>query len=162
MKPYSTSSLIRNLQQSKLFAECPDCGEEFSLSKALLFDGRGKFPHKAQQVRLEWEQEIKERITDLAKRYQRAKTKSEKTAVAVGIGKIIEKILPAHKNFNMIPADCRFLAEPIDMIVFDGLSKNKINNITFMDVKTGRAHLNTHQKRIRDAISDHNVEWRTV
>ncbi len=160
--PSNISGYIRNLQKSKLFAECPHCGDEFSLSKALLFDGTGKFPDKAQQVRLEWEQEIKDRIADLAERYQRAKTKSEKTAIAVGIGKIIEKILPAHKNFNMIPADCRFLAEPIDMIVFDGLSNNKIKNITFMDVKTGKAHLNTHQKIIRDAINDHKVEWRSV
>ena len=160
--PSNIPAFITNLQKSKLYAECPHCNEEFSLSKALLFDGRGKFPDKAQQIRLEWEQEIKERIADLAKRYQQAKTKSEKTAVAVGIGKIIEKILPAIKNFNMIHADCRFLAEPIDMIVFDGLSNNKINHISFMDVKTGKAHLNTHQKRIRDAISDHNVEWRSV
>lgn len=155
------SSFITHLQKSKLSAECPHCGDEFSLSKALLFDGRGKFPDKAQQVRLEWENEIKDRIADLTERQKRAKTKSEKTAVAVGIGKIIEKILPAHKNFNMIPADCRFLAEPIDMIVFDGLAQNKIKKITFMDVKTGHASLNKHQKTIRDAINDQNVEWRS-
>jgi len=155
------SSFISNLQKSNLFAECPHCGEEFSLSKALLFDGRGKFPEKAQQVRTEWEDEIKERIADLAKLQKQAKTKPEKAAVAVGIGKIIEKILPAHKNFKMIPADCRFLAEPIDMLVFDGLAQNKIKHITFMDIKTGHAKLNTHQKRIRDAINDNSVEWRT-
>jgi len=155
------SSFISKLQNSKLIAQCPHCDEEFSLSKALLFDGRDKFPEKAEKVRSEWEDEIKERIADLAKLQKQAKTKPEKAAVAIGIGKIIEKILPAHKNFNMIPADCRFLAEPIDMLVFDGLAQNKIKHITFMDVKTGHARLNTHQKRIRDAINDNNVEWRT-
>ena len=155
------SSFISKLQNSKLIAQCPHCDEEFSLSMALLFDGRGKFPEKAEKVRLEWEDEIKERIADLAKLQKQAKTKPEKAAVAVGIGKIIEKILPAHKNFKMIPADCRFLAEPIDMLVFDGLSQNKIKHITFMDIKTGHAKLNTHQKRIRDAINDNSVEWRT-
>lgn len=155
-------SFITSLQTSKLFAECPHCGEEFSLSKALLFDGRKKFPDKAGQIRLQWEQELKDRISDLAERQKQAKTRSEKAAVAIGIGKIVEKILPAHKNFKMTPADCRFLAEPIDMIVFDGLASNKIKQITFMDIKTGKATLNTHQKRIRDAINDHNVEWRTL
>jgi len=159
--PNNISSFIIRLQKSNLVAECPHCGDEFSLSKSLLFDGRGKFPDKAQQVRLEWEKELKDRIADLAERQLRAKTKSEKTAMAVGIGKIIEKILPAHKNFKMVPADCRFLAEPIDMIVFDGLAQNKIKNITFMDVKTGNARLNTHQRQIRDAIKDHDVEWRS-
>lgn len=159
--PNNISSFIIRLQKSNLVAECPHCGDEFPLSKSLLFDGRGKFPDKAQQVRLEWEKELKDRIADLAERQLRAKTKSEKTAMAVGIGKIIEKILPAHKNFKMVPADCRFLAEPIDMIVFDGLAQNKITNITFMDVKTGNARLNIHQRQIRDAVKDHDVEWRS-
>jgi len=159
--PDNISSFITSLQKSNLVAECPQCGDEFSLSKSLLFDGRGKFPDKAQQIRLEWEKELKDRIADLAERQLSAKTKSESKAIAVGIGKIIEKILPAHKNFKMVPADCRFLAEPIDMIVFDGLAQNKIKNITFMDVKTGKARLNTHQRQIRDAIKDHDVEWRS-
>jgi predicted Holliday junction resolvase-like endonuclease len=156
------SLFIKNLQKANLSAECPHCGDEFSISKSLLFDGRGKFPDKAEQARLELEKEIKDRIAGLAERQSKAETKSEKTAVAVGIGKIIEKILPAHKNFNMIPADCRFLAEPIDMIIFDGLSQNNIKQITFMDVKTGKATLQPNQKKIRDAINDHSVEWRSL
>ena len=153
---------IKNLQKSNLISDCPHCGYEFSLSKATLFDGRGKFPDKAEQAKIELENELKDRIAELAERQKRAKTKSEKTAVAVGIGKIIEKILPAHKNFNMVPADCRFLAEPIDLIVFDGLAQNKIKKITFMDVKTGNARMNKHQKMIMDAVNEQNVKWRSV
>lgn len=156
------SLFIKNLQKANLSTECLYCGDEFSISKSLLFDGRGKFPDKAEQARLELEKEIKDRIAGLAERQSKAETKSEKTAVAVGIGKIIEKILPAHKNFNMIPADCRFLAEPIDMIVFDGLSHNNIKQITFLDVKTGKAPLQPNQRKIRDAINDHSVEWRSL
>jgi predicted Holliday junction resolvase-like endonuclease len=155
------SSMIRTLNRSKLIAECPHCGDEFSLSKALLFDGRGKFPSKAEAKRLELLEELKDRTADLLLRQKRATTKSEKGAIAVGIGLIIEKILPAHKNFDLVPADCRFLAEPIDMIVFDGVSENKVKKITFMDIKTGGATLNTHQKQIRDAIRDHDVSWRS-
>lgn len=153
---------IKNLQKSNLISDCPHCGDEFSLSKATLFDGRGKFPDKVEQAKIELENELKDRIAELVERQKRAKTKSEKTAVAVGIGKIIEKILPAHKNFNMVPADCRFLAEPIDLIVFDGLAQNKINKITFMDVKTGNARMNKHQKMIMDAVNEQNVKWRSV
>jgi len=39
-----TETFIKNLQKSQLSAECPQCNEEFSLSEALLFDGRKKFP----------------------------------------------------------------------------------------------------------------------
>ena len=160
--PTDISTFIKNLQKSKLFAECPYCGQEFSLSKATLFDGRKKFPEIAENKRLEWKKELDERLVDLKERKMRATTGAEKTAISVGIGKIIEKILPAYKNFNMTTADCRFLAEPIDMIVFDGVSKLKIKHITFMEVKTGNARLNTHQRVIRDAINDHNVRHEVI
>ena len=159
--PPDVSAMIKTLNRSKLIAVCPHCGDEFSLSQALLFDGRKEFPSKAEAKRLELLEELKEKTADLLLRQKRATTKSEKTAVAVGIGLIIEKILPAHKNFDLVPADCRFLAEPIDMIVFDGVSENKVKKITFMDIKTGGAVLNTHQKQIRDAIRDHDVSWRS-
>ena len=159
--PLDVSDLIKTLNKSPLIAECPYCNEEFTLSQALLFDGRQTFPSKAETKRVAMLDELKERSADLLERQKRATTKSEKTATAVGIGKIIEKILPAYKNFGLTPSDCRFLAEPIDMIVFDGVSENKIKNITFMDVKTGNATLNTHQKQIRDAILDHDVMWRS-
>lgn len=155
-----TSDLIKNLQKSKLIAECPHCGDEFALSKSLLFDGRGDFPDKAEQRRQELLRQLKERSSELLERQKRATTKPEKAAIAIGIGKIIEKILPAHKNFGLTPSDCRFLAEPIDMIVFDGISENKVNKITFMDVKTGKASLNQHQRQIRNAIEDNDVSWR--
>ena len=159
--PTDPSKLIQNLKRSSLIAECSNCHEEFQLSKSLLFDGRKEFPSKAEEKKQELLDELKERAAELAIRQNRATTKSENTSIAVGYGLIIEKILPVHKNFPLVPADCRFLAEPIDMIVFDGVSKNKIKNITFLDVKTGNASLNTHQKQIRDAVNDHDVKWRS-
>ena len=159
--PTDPSKLIANLKKSSLIAECSNCHEEFRLSKSLLFDGRKEFPSKAEERKQELLDELKDRASELLEREKKATRKSEKIAIAVGIGKIIEKILPAHKNFALTPADCRFLAEPIDMIVFDGVSKNKIKNITFLDVKTGHASLNTHQKQIRDAVIDQDVKWRS-
>jgi len=155
-----TSKLIANLKKSSLIAECPYCYKEFQLSESLLFDGRENFPSKAEEKKQKLLDELKQRAEELVKRQKRA-AKSEDKAISVGIGKIIEKILPVHKNFPLVPADCRFLAEPIDMIVFDGVSENKIKNITFLDVKTGKASLNTHQRQIRDAIKDHDVKWRS-
>jgi len=157
-----TETFIKNLQKSQLSAECPHCYDKFQLSEALLFDGRKKFPEKAEEVKSQWKKELDDRIAELVERQKSAKTKAEKSAVAVGIGKIIEKILPGHKNFTMVPSDWRFLAEPIDMIVFEGLSENKISHLTFLDIKTGDASLNKHQRRIRDAIQDHDVSWKVL
>jgi len=156
------SELITNLQKSKLFAECPHCGDEFSLSESILFDGNKKFPDAAEKIQQEWQKGLDEKIAELQKRHVMADEGAEKKAIEVGIGKIIEKVLPAYTNFKMPLADCRFLAEPIDMIVFEGASEQKINHITFMDIKTGNAKLNTHQRQIRDAVKDHQVKWESL
>jgi predicted Holliday junction resolvase-like endonuclease len=156
------SELIRYLQTSKLYADCPHCNEEFPLAGTILFDGSGIFPDEAEKRRLELEEELKQKQDMLLKRQVSADTGAEKKAIEVGIGKIIEKILPSYKNFSIIATDCRFLAEPIDMVIFDGLSENNINNITFLDVKTGNAPLNKHQRLIRDAINDQKVKFKVI
>ena len=153
------TTLISNLNKSRLFAECPNCGEEFALSKALLFDGTKKFPETAELIKLQYEKNLKDQLTVLAEKQKQVPARSERAAVSVGIGKIIEKILPTHKDFDIVASDCRFLGDPIDMIVFDGASENKIEHISFMEIKTGAARLNDHQKMVRDAVNDHNVEW---
>lgn len=156
------SLFIKNIQKTNLSAECPHCGDEFSISKSLLFDGREKFPDKAEQARLELEKEIKDRIAGLAEIQSKSETKSEKTAVAVRTGKIIEKILPTHKNFNMIPADCRFLAEPIDFVVFDGNHQEMLTNIVLMSRKTQNENLLQLHKGIACAVKDRKYDWKTV
>lgn len=158
----SVTEMIRYLQSSKLYASCPYCNEEFALAGTILFDGTGTFPNEAEKKRLELEEQLKQKQEELLKRQENADTGAEKKAIEVGIGKIIEKVLPTYKNFNMIATDCRFLGEPIDMVVFDGLSENKINNITFLDVKTGNAALNKHQRLVRDAIEDEQVEFKVI
>lgn len=62
----------------------------------------------------------------------------------------------------MVATDCRFLGEPIDMVVFDGMSENRINKITFLDVKTGNAALNKHQRLVRDTIEDQKVKFKVI
>lgn len=156
------STLIQVLQKSSLFAECPRCGDEFSLSESILFDGRQEFPNEADKIRQQWQKGLDDKITLLQKRQVMADEGAEKKAIEVGIGKIIEKVLPAYKNFSMPLSDCRFLSEPIDMIVFDGASDQKINQITFLDIKTGNARLNTHQRQIRDAVKDHQVKCEVI
>lgn len=155
-------ALIHNLRTSKLFAECPHCGDEFSLSDSIMFDGTKQFPTEAEAVRQLRQQELEDKIKELQKRQISADQGAEKKAIEVGIGKIIEKVLPAYKSFNIPLSDCRFLSEPIDMIIFDGASNMKINKITFMDIKTGNASLNKHQRQVRDAIKDHNVRCKLI
>lgn len=151
------SDLIDTLQKSKLNAKCSHCGTSSLLSDYVLFDGTKDFPEPIQNIVNQYETTLKEKHDTLDKQIIKSDEGAEKKAIEVGFGKTMEKIIHLHKDFNIPIDDCRFLAEPLDVIVFNGSSKNSVNHITFMEIKTGDAKLNKHQRMIRDAIQDQNV-----
>jgi len=132
------------------------------LSKATLFDGRGTFPPQAEKIRQEWLAGLKERETELVRRKISAQTGAEQKAIDVGIGKIVEKIIPTYADFKIPTCDCRPLFEPIDIITFNGLSKGVIDSLTFMEIKTGKSRLNQHQKQVKDAVNDRRVSYSEI
>ncbi len=152
----NTEELIKQLRASNLYAECR-CGEEFKLSQAILFDGTKPFPPKALEIQKQLQEQIKEREGELKKRKKLATEKAVITTKAVNVGKNLEKILPTLKDFKWELPDSRFLGDPIDLITFNGLSIGKVNSISFIEVKSGGARLNEHQKSIKDAIEDKKV-----
>jgi len=152
-------SVIKDLQSSNLYAECP-CGESFRLKDALLFDGLSSFPAEALPARQQLIDDLKEKIEELKKRKVSADTGSEKKAIEVGVGKCLEKIIPACRDFSFPLADCRPLFEPIDFLAFNGLTNGRITSLTFLEVKTGDARLNRHQKQVKEAIEDKDVSFR--
>jgi len=154
--------LISQLKVSKLYAECKECGKEFPLSRAILFDGVGELPEPAELRRKQMLEELQAKLDELKKRKISAGPGAEKKAIEVGIGKIIEKVMPAYQNFGIPISDCRPLFEPIDMIIFNGLSTTSIQSITFMEIKTGKSKLNEHQKLVKEAVSDGKVSVQVV
>ena len=154
--------LIRSLKSQDLVAECPNCFSEFPLSDALLFDGTAPFPEEAKVRRTEYENELKNMRADLKRRKELAGERATITAEAVGVGKMVEHLVPILEGFEFEPADCRTLFDPIDLLVFNGLSLSKVDLLAFMEIKTGDARLNRHQKLIRDAIRDGRVFYEEV
>ena len=155
----NTEELIKKLKESNLYAEC-SYGEEFKISEAILFDGTKPFPMEALEAQENLKKTLKEKEDDLKKRKKLATEKAEITATAVNVGKNLEKVLPTMKDFKWELPDCRILGDPIDMITFNGLSMNKIDSISFIEVKSGGARLNNHQKSIKDAVEDKKVSYK--
>jgi predicted Holliday junction resolvase-like endonuclease len=153
--------LIVELMNSQLYAECT-CGEEFKLSDAILFDGSKPFPTEAVTIQDAMKTELQEREDELKQRIKNATKKAQVTTKAVNIGKNLEKILPTMADFKWVVPDSRFLGDPIDLITFNGLSQNNVDSISFIEVKSGNAKLNNHQKSIRNAIEDHKVSYKGV
>jgi len=155
----NTDRLIKDLRASNLYAECPD-GDEFKLSEAVLFDGTRPFPQEALEIQLLLKTQLAEQENELKKRRKRATVTAAITTEAVNVGKNLEKILPTMSDFKWAVPDCKFLGDPIDLIVFKGLAFDKINSIGFVEVKSGNAKLNKHQKSIKDAIEDKKVSYK--
>ena len=154
----NTEQLILDLKKSKLTAEC-DCGEEFCISDVPLFDGSKPFPPEALIVKNELMEELKEKENELLKDIKNASEKARITAKSVNVGKNLEKIFPAMKGFELELSDCRSLGDPIDLLIFNGFSRNNITSITFFEIKSGNAKLNGHQKVIKEAIDKERVEF---
>ena len=154
--------LINNLKTSDLIAQCPLCEESFRLSDALLFDGMKKFPEAAEERKHLLQRALAERTEELKKRKLSADVQAEKKAIEVGFGKMIEKFIPAYKNLELTFSECRPLYDPIDLIVFKGLLRRKVDFITFLEVKSGNSKLNRHQRLIRDSILDNKVSLKVL
>lgn len=144
-----------------MVATCSACGQDFPLSKAILFDGLGKFPDAAEIRRQQLLAELKVRAEELKKRKLSVEG-AEQKAISVGIGKIVEKIVPAYRDFNLPLSDCRPLFEPIDMVVFNGASNNVVESITFLEIKTGKAQLGKREKAIKLAVERGDVDYKEV
>jgi len=155
----NTEQLIKKLRESNLYAECP-CGGEFKLSRSILFNGTKPFPEKALEIQKRLKKELKDREDKLKKRRKLATKKAQITTKAVNIGKNLEKVLPTMRDFKWTIPDSKFLGDPIDLIVFNGLSVNKVKSINFIEVKSGKARLNKRQEAIRDAIEEQKVSYK--
>jgi predicted Holliday junction resolvase-like endonuclease len=81
---------------------------------------------------------------------------------AVVAGKVSEHLAPYLPVFPYNPRDARFIGSPIDFIVFDGADDGEVEEIVFLEVKTGNSGLSSRQRRIRAAIEEGRVVWREL
>lgn len=153
--------LLRVLAKDRRFhGTCPSCMGDFRLADATLFPVKGPFPKDATERVAEMRTELSERRDELKAKKVRMTKRAERTVHSVNVGNIIEKIVPSFSTFSFSPRDCRALFDPIDYLVFSGMHKTgEVNQISFVDVKSGRARLNKRQLDIRSAVEGGKVEF---
>jgi predicted Holliday junction resolvase-like endonuclease len=79
---------------------------------------------------------------------------------SVIIGKVTEHLVPYMAEFTFNPKDVRFVGSPIDLIIFNGMDNDDIQDIVFVEVKTGdSASLSRRQRQIRNAVQAGKVKW---
>ena len=144
--------IIRILIRDNFYAECLSCGESIRLKDAHLFE-MDNFGPEAEKLYEERIAELRERAKEIREKRRQISMRSELGAKAINIGFILERLTPAMKTFRFNTDDCRSLFDPIDYIIFEGLSeKGKVDRLIFTDIKTGGARLNNHQKAIKTVV----------
>ncbi len=74
-------------------------------------------------------------------------------------GQFSEQLAPYLPDFPWSPTEVRFIGKPIDFIVFKGMDEKDIKEVEFVEVKSGKSQLNTHERKLRDVIKDKKVRW---
>ncbi|HSF18802.1 MAG TPA: Holliday junction resolvase-like protein [Vicinamibacteria bacterium] len=78
-------------------------------------------------------------------------------------GRATEQLAAYLPEFPFDPRDARFLGSPIDFVVFDGLSDGELDQIVFVEIKTGaEAHLSVRERRIREAVREGRVRFEEI
>ena len=79
-------------------------------------------------------------------------------------GKVAEAFAPFLRGFPFKPSECKFIGNPIDYLVFEGLDERDIKGVHFVEIKSGESKMSKHQKQIKDLIdelSSDKVSFRT-
>ena len=127
--------------------------EYFSKQQKSIEDYRQELEHKEKflvETNRTLEQKLAEE-TDKLKKLTHQKKSSE-----VRLGHIAETLAPFLDQFDFEPEQCSFLGQPIDYISFGE------DEITFIEVKSGKSQLNSKQRHIRDLVKNKFVSWKEI
>lgn len=162
MTAKAVRDLITDLQtDTSIRAVCPETDEEFRLADSTVFFG-DELPEEAAQYVKASKEQISAARAELEKRRRALTDGFTGRSVAVKLGKTVEKVIPVLQGFPYDLVDCRPVYDPIDYIVFQGLSQGALRMVDFVDVKTGSSALSRVQRQVRDSVNDGRVTVRRI
>ena len=74
-------------------------------------------------------------------------------------GHFSEQLAPFLPDFPFNPNEVRFIGKPVDFIAFKGMDEKNIEEVSFIEVKSGKSKLNNVEKSLKDAIQKKKVNW---
>ena len=113
---------------------------------------KGKVEDRAMELFNEWKTKEEKAIREDAIKH----------SLATIIGKVGEQIAPVviFSNYGINPKDLRYLGTPIDYIGFKGLSEGELQEVVFIEVKSGKTALLTkNEKQVKEAVENGKVRW---
>ena len=74
-------------------------------------------------------------------------------------GQFSEQLAPYLPDFPFKPTEARFIGKPVDFLVFRGMDEKNIDEVVFVEVKSGKATLNPQEKNLKNIIQDKKIHW---
>ena len=99
-------------------------------------------------INKEWEEKVK----DIRK-------EAIKKSRAVLGGQFSEQLAPYLPDFPFSPTEARFIGKPIDLIIFKGMDEKQITEVIFVEIKSGKSRLSSHEKKLAEVIKSKKVKW---
>lgn len=75
-------------------------------------------------------------------------------------GKFSENLSPYFPDFPFHPTEMRWLGSPVDYIVFQGMDNDLIEEIVFLEIKSGKSVLTAREKQLKRLIEEKKVSWK--
>ncbi len=82
-----------------------------------------------------------------------------KRSRAVLGGQLSEQLAPYLPGFPGDPTEVRFIGKPVDFISFSGSSGGDVDEVVFIEVKSGESRLSRVERSLRDAIEAGRVRY---
>ena len=94
-------------------------------------------------------------------KFPEAKREAVKRSRSVLSGMFAEQLAPYLPDFPFSPTEAKFIGAPIDFLVFKGMDAQRIEEVIFVEVKSGSARLNHNEHSLKDAIENKRVRRHT-
>ncbi len=94
-----------------------------------------------------------------ASRMEVERSDAVKRSRAVLGGQFSEQLAPFLPDFPGDPTEVRFIGKPVDFISFSGASRGTVDEVVFIEVKTGESALSTVERSLRNAVRDGRVRY---
>ena len=96
---------------------------------------------------------------DFRKRLEAERSDAVKRSRAVLGGQFSEQLGPYLPGFPGDPTEVRFVGKPVDFISFAGASRGEVDEVVFIEVKTGDSRQSAVERSLRKAIERGSVRY---
>lgn len=100
--------------------------------------------------------EAQKNLPDIIKKEREDATKRSRSVLT---GQFSEQMAPYFPDFPYSPTEVRFIGKPIDFIVFKGMDEKEIEEVIFIEMKTGKSNLNSQERKLKEAIQKKKIRW---